>query len=154
VARHCRRHRTGETVIPCSSEFGLQRSVGIRRLEWTVSHRVAARESVKSPSLREALGTPESVRTATHDRSPLGSRALPRPLNLADALSRLTLSGDFCRLPRTLRSARDSSRFVHTRCGHTAGRTRATMPSAPRSRKSAAAIPPRVFRPCVLVVSN
>jgi hypothetical protein len=52
---------------------------------------------VKSPSLHEALGTPESVRTATPDRSPLGSPALARRLNLADALSRLTLSGDVCR---------------------------------------------------------
>jgi len=47
---------------------------------------------VNSRSLREALGTPESVRTATHDRSPLGSRALSRPLNVAEAPSRLTLS--------------------------------------------------------------
>jgi hypothetical protein len=60
-------------------------------------HRVTGRESVKGPSLREALGTPESVRTAAHDRSPLGSPALSRRLNLADALSRLTLSGDTCR---------------------------------------------------------
>jgi len=43
-------------------------------------------------SLREALGMPESVRTATRDRSTLGSRALSRTLNLPDALGRLTLS--------------------------------------------------------------
>jgi hypothetical protein len=53
--------------------------------------------AVKSLSLHEALGTRESVRTATHDRSPHGSPALSRRLNLADALSRLTLSGDRCR---------------------------------------------------------
>ena len=40
------------------------------------------------------------------------------------------------------------------RCGHTARRTRATMPSTPRSRKSTGAIHPRVFRPRVLVVSS
>jgi len=45
-----------------------------------------------SISLREALGTPESVRTATHDRSTLGSRVLSHPLSLTDALGRLTLS--------------------------------------------------------------
>jgi hypothetical protein len=54
-------------------------------------------QAVKSVSLREALGTPESARTATPDRSPLGSRPLSRSLNLAEALSRLTLSGDLCR---------------------------------------------------------
>ena len=52
----------------------------------------AARNVGGRISLREALGTPESVRTATHGRSTLGSRVLTHPLNLTDALGRLTLS--------------------------------------------------------------
>jgi len=39
-------------------------------------------------------------------------------------------------------------------CGHTAWRTRATKPNSPRSRRSTAAIPPRVFRHRVLVASS
>jgi hypothetical protein len=55
-------------------------------------------------SLREAPGTPESTRTATHDRSTLGSGALTRTLNLAEALSRLLLSPlTFVGMPPTLR---------------------------------------------------
>ena len=49
-------------------------------------------EAASAKAGREALGMPESVRTATHDRSSLGSRVLTHPLNLAEALGRLTLS--------------------------------------------------------------
>jgi hypothetical protein len=56
--------------------------------------------------LREAVGTPESARTATHDRWTLGSDALSRVLNLADPPSRLPLSSlTHVGVPPTLRCA-------------------------------------------------
>jgi hypothetical protein len=90
----------------CVLHFSFRSSYSMRTAAATRAYRLAAATPHQSRalialreglSLREALGTPESVRTATDDRSPLGSLALSRPLNLAEALSRLTLSGDLCR---------------------------------------------------------
>jgi hypothetical protein len=74
------------------------------------SHTAQTRLSVRpapSISLREALATPKSTRTATQNRATLGSRALSRTLNLAETLGRLVLFPlTRVGMARTLRSVR------------------------------------------------
>src|SRR5262245_48316202 len=95
-------------------------------------------------------------------RRPLDARvghaaARTRVLNLADAHWLLARSGDPCRSDLHTDSPRQHTcrlPVLVSGCGRAVWRTRATMPSSLRSRKSAAAIHPRVFRHRVRVASS